>query len=142
MLMQIAVCSQSEAGDAAHQRLFPRPTERPDRRLEADWKMYVEPDLQEAFKSATDLVEADLASMSEEQEYGGRSVCIPIKNLWTWVNALNQARLALAARYSIGEADMYELPEISDGKGVAIFQIGFYGTLQECFLQVLEEAKE
>ena len=50
------------------------------------------------------------------------------------------ARLALAARYGFTEKEIDgPLPESGDVTTLALYQLHFYGWLQECFLRVLRD---
>jgi hypothetical protein len=63
-----------------------------------------------------------------------------VKHLEAWIHALNQARLALSARFGFTERDMEDaIPIEGDQRALALFQVHFYGFLQECFLRQLED---
>ena len=62
-----------------------------------------------------------------------------MKHLEAWIHALNQARLALAARHDFSERELErEIPAEGDDRAFALFQIHFYGLLQEFFLRQLD----
>jgi len=54
---------------------------------------------------------------------------------------LNQARLALAARFDFKEAEMSQNGprNIETVRDLSLFQVHFYGFLQECLLQDMAE---
>ena len=73
------------------------------------------------------------------EDTGDNALRIPVKNLEAWIHTLNQARLAIAARYDFSERDMDKRMSLDGGaRSLALFQIHFYGVLQECFLQQLD----
>jgi hypothetical protein len=121
------------------ERLFPSPaTGASEAELRSDWQAFVEPELHEFFQTTRQVVEADLRGMTEED--GAYMVEFSIKHADAWLNALNQARLALAARHGFEEADLAgrEPREIRDERDLALFQIHFYGMIQHWLLEILE----
>jgi Domain of unknown function (DUF2017) len=137
LLHQIPVSAECEEGDAAGQRLYSSPTHGADPESDEDWKEYVAPELRDLFRSAMDVVREDLTDFPPAEPRPYYVLKIPVEHLRNWINALNQARLALAARYDVTEEDMERMPERGDVRSLAIFQIHFYGFLQECFLREL-----
>ena len=115
-------------------RFYPAPAE--DELLKEDWKSLVQPGLQETFLSAREVVESDLRSVSESE--AGSMVKIPSNHMDAWLSALNQARLAIAEENHFGEKDLSEdiVPDSSDPRSLALFQISFYGFLQECLVKM------
>jgi hypothetical protein len=85
-------------------------------------------------------VQADLEKFSSEDADGSVSLTLPVQHLELWIHALNQARLALAARHDIAEREMDSLPIGGDPRALTVFQIHFYGYLLERFLRELEES--
>ena len=102
------------------------------------WRNYVEPGLRELFQSSLEIIANDLADFPgalPEEDY---TLSLPLTHLEPWVHGLNQARLALAARYSFTEEEMEgRMPLDGDTRAFALFQVHFYGFLQECFLREL-----
>jgi hypothetical protein len=135
LLRQIPPSAEVEEGDAAYSRLYPSPTAGKDRRLEEDWKDYVTPELRELFQSSMEIVREDLSTFPSDEPAMEYSLHIPVKHLKAWINAMNQARLALAARYNVTERDMEAEPQENNARALALFQIHFYGILQEYFLR-------
>ncbi|MBE2204759.1 MAG: DUF2017 family protein [Chthoniobacterales bacterium] len=117
-------------------RFYPAPGE--DEQLQEDWKSLVQPDLQEGFFSAREIVMADLRRASGHgDEY---RMQIPSKHMEAWLNVLNQARLAIAEENHFGEKDLSEdiVPDAADPRSMLLFQISFYGFLQECLVKMQE----
>jgi hypothetical protein len=68
---------------------------------------------------------------------------IPAKNSDAWLNALNQARLVIAAKYNFTETDLcdhYRSP-IGSRRDLGLFQVNFYGFLQEFILHEPEKGQ-
>jgi hypothetical protein len=143
LLRQIDEAAQPAGSEAAEQRLFSSPTSGSDRELDADWREYVRPEIEHVFQTARETVLGDLEKMALEDGDDGRSVFtvrLPVVHLDAWLNSLNQARLSLAARHSFTEKEMeHDLPnELSSPRAIALFQIHFYGILQEVILRDLD----
>jgi len=117
-------------------RFYPIPAE--DEVVVEDWNSLVQPELQALFLSNREVVLADLRAASEEQ--GTFSLEIPPNHLEPWMNALNQARLAMAEENHFQEKDLSEevLPDPSNPRAFLLFQINFYGFLLECLVRMLE----
>lgn len=129
--------SESEAAEA---RLFPCPSTEPrEEDLRADWKAHVQPELHEFFQSARHVVEADLRGM-KAGDGGAFTMEFSAKHAEAWLNALNQARLALAARHNLGEEELSQpspMP-ISNERDLARIQVNFYAALQQWLVEVLD----
>lgn len=120
-------------------RIFPHPASGPEGAdLRADWQALVEPELQEYFLSTRQVVEADLRGMTGETD--GLLLEFSRKHAEAWLNALNQARLALAARHGFEEEELSGSgpAEMLDERDLALFQIHFYAMIQSWLLEVLE----
>ncbi|MEI8311428.1 MAG: DUF2017 family protein [Verrucomicrobiota bacterium] len=118
----------------AENRFFPAPAL--DAILVEDWKSLVHPELQAMFLSAREVVQADVrAALELDEEF---SMEIPANHMDIWLSALNQARLAIAEENHFGENDLGEeiSPDTSDPRSIALFQISFYGFLQECLVKM------
>jgi hypothetical protein len=63
---------------------------------------------------------------------------IPSNHMDAWLNTLNQSRLAIAEENGFGEKDLSEeiVPDASNPRTLALFQISFYGFLQECLVKM------
>ncbi len=139
-LLQKIVPSAAPGDDRqARGRLFPSPSGGREPEFDHDWHDYVEPDLRRLFQGALDVVREDLAGLTQAARRKEAALRIPVTNLEAWIHALNQARLALAARHGFTERDMSaRAPVEGDERALALFQVHFYGFLQECFLRELE----
>ncbi len=76
---------------------------RPRRPLSAkcarNGKLYVEPELRRLFQTATETVGVDLQQLNGcTKPFANCTLRIPTKNADAWLNALNQARLVIAAQ--------------------------------------------
>jgi hypothetical protein len=142
LLRQLPASTSSENSPAAQTRLFSSPASENEKEICAEWKLYVQPELQRLFRSATETVAADLEQLSgNEKAFANRSLFIPGKHADAWLNALNQARLIIAARndFTDGElSDNYRSP-IGSRRDLSLFQVNFYGFLQEFILRELIE---
>lgn len=129
------------AGDpAAEARLFSTPTHGAQPAIDADWKEYVEPDLRQLFQEAVDVVKSDLAGFPPAGVQPPYDLRLPLSHLDAWIHALNQARLALAARFDFTEHDMDDRITLdNDARARALFEVRFYGLLQEYFLRQLDD---
>jgi len=146
LLRQIPLNADPGDSDAARERLFSVPTSS-DPKANDDWKNYVHPGMRQLFETATETVKRDLETfeqMDEQQldEPSARAHCtlrIPAGHFENWLNALNQARLALAARHAFTDSDLDTDEPLSliDQRGLSLFQIHFYGFLQECLIREL-----
>ncbi len=138
-VLQIIPSATATDSPAATRRLYSAPTDGRDPEFEQDWKDYVHPDLRNIFRSAQEIVEGDLKRFKPTESDESATLRIPIKHLEAWIHTLNQARLAISAKYDFGEEDMTKpLSLAADARGLALFQVNFYGFMQECFLQQLD----
>jgi len=105
-----------------------------------DWKAFVVPDLHSAFLSARQTVAADLRNLHPQEDAKGLAMEIPRAHLDDWLNALNQARLAIAAEFRFEEEDLEEDPSPHDDspRSLALAQIHFFGVLQEYLVDQME----
>ena len=143
LLRQIPVSAEPGDSDAARDRLYPPATD-DSRESEAneEWRTYVHPELEQLFSTASDQVRADLElfeHLDEENDPANEnwSFEIPAAHFEQWLNVLNQARLSLAARFEFEEKEMNQNGpgSIETARDLSLFQIHFYGFLQECLLQ-------
>lgn len=118
--------------EAVRRRLFPSPSADAADESSVDWKEIVEPELREIFESHVDRVKADVAQMAE-----GETLTIPIAHLEAWIHTLNQARLAIGARFEVTEEDMESvIPAESPAKYIALVQMDIYALFLSVLLQV------
>ena len=141
LLRQLPGSTKPDTIPAAEQRIFSLPAGPEEKELCAEWKLYVEPELRKHFQSATEVVEADLQQIKEDDKpFANRALRIPREHSDAWLNALNQARLTIAAKYDFTEAELsdhYRSP-IGSRRDLGLFQINFYGFLQEFILREME----
>ena len=138
-ILQIVPSASATDDPAAQRRLYSSPSGGREAEFDEDWKNYVKPDLQNIFRSAQEIVEGDLKRFDPDEADESSTLRIPVKNLEAWIHTLNQARLAISARYDFTEEDMEKRVALGgDARGLALFQVHFYGFLQECFLQQLD----
>ena len=107
----------------------------------AEWKMYVEPELRRLFQTATQTVAADLEQLNgNEKRLANRALRIPCKHADAWLNALNQARLVIAAKNNFTENELNDhfRSPIGSRRDLSLFQVNFYGFLQEFILREMD----
>ena len=103
--------------------------------------MYVEPELRRLFQTATQTVAADLEQLNgNEKAFANRVLRIPSKHADAWLSALNQARLVIAAKNNFTENELHDhfRSPIGSRRDLSLFQVNFYGFLQEFILRELE----
>lgn len=141
LLRQIPESTNTDGVDSAQQRLFSSPAPASEREICAEWKLYVEPELRRLFRSATETVAADLQQLNgSTKPFADCTLRIPIENAEAWLNALNQARLVIAAKYNFTDGELcdhYRSP-IGSRRDLGLFQVNFYGFLQEFILQEMQ----
>ncbi|MGA3172574.1 MAG: DUF2017 family protein [Chthoniobacteraceae bacterium] len=140
LLRQVPVSAEPGDCDAARERLYPLATTEPQSGEE--WRAYVHPELKKLFTSATQTVRDDLETFQQlDETQDNYAFEIPIGHFDQWLNVLNQARLALAARFEFEEKEMNRSGPrtIETVRDLSLFQVHFYGFLQECLLQDLTE---
>jgi hypothetical protein len=109
----------------------------------AEWKLYVVPELRRLFQSATETVRQDLQQLHcTNKPFANCTLRIPMAHADAWLNALNQARLAIAATYQFSDHELcdYRSP-LGSRRDLSLFQVNFYGFLQELILREMEEGK-
>ncbi|MDD5199640.1 MAG: DUF2017 family protein [Terrimicrobiaceae bacterium] len=134
-----ALVEPGALSDEAQQRFYPEPSHDENLRdLRSDWKAFVEPGLQEQFRSARDVVAADLKSLVQRKDTF--EITIPLKHADAWLNVLNQARLALAADLGFNESALgaTEPPDLSNERGMNIFRVNLYAFMQQCLIEQME----
>lgn len=134
LFTQITRCEEL-GSSRAEERLYPDPApDAGDKTISDDWKAHVQPGMHDLFSSARSIVDADLKRMRPRE--GAFAIQIPPSHAEPWLNALNQARLAIAAHHDLTEEDMNreEIPAIESARDLAIFRVHFYGFLQHLLL--------
>jgi hypothetical protein len=141
LLRQIPASTKPDGAEAAEKRLFSSPSHDPKRKISAEWKLYVEPELRRLFQTATETVASDLEQLNgKEKPFANCTLRIPAEHAQAWLSALNQARLVIAAKYNFDEkelGDHYRSP-IGSRRDLSLFQVNFYGFLQEFILREIE----
>jgi len=127
----------SPSGNAS-KRIFPSPTAGADSEADAEWETFVKPDLDAQFAFNRDRVALDLKGVRHAGK-AGFEMEIPAANLPAWIHALNQARLCLSSAHNLGEKELEGSARLHGPSGIAIFQIQFYGILQEWMLAVTKD---
>ena len=143
LLRQIPESAQPKDSPAAQERLFSPPTMPEEKVLCAEWKLYVVPELRRLFQSATGTVRQDLQQLHcTNKPFANCTLRIPMAHADAWLNALNQARLAIAATYQFSDHELcdYRSP-LGSRRDLSLFQVNFYGFLQELILREMEEGK-
>lgn len=136
LLRQIPLSTNSEGAPEAEARLFTKPSA--EKEICSEWKSYVEPELRRLFRSASETVAADLAQLNgNEKSLRNRTLRIPLEHADAWLNALNQARLTIAAKNKFTEDELndHDRSPIGSRRDLSLFQINFYGFLQEFILR-------
>jgi len=145
LLRQIPASANPEGIPAAEQRLFSAPTNGKEKEICTEWKLYVEPELRRLFQTATETVAADLEQLNgNEKSFADRNLCIPAKHADAWLSALNQARLVIAAKnnFTDGELGDHFRSPIGSRRDLSLFQVNFYGFLQEFILRELDSPEK
>jgi hypothetical protein len=141
LLRQIPGCANPDGAPAAEERIFSLPANGSETELCAEWKMYVEPELRRLFQTATQTVAADLKQLNgNERNLANRTLRIPVKHADAWLNALNQARLVIAAKNNFTETELNDHlhSPIGSRRDLSLFQVNFYGFLQEFILREMD----
>jgi hypothetical protein len=141
LLRQIPGCANPDGAPAAEERIFSLPANGTETELCAEWKMYVEPELLRLFQTATQTVAADLEQLNgNEKNLANRTLRIPAKHADAWLNALNQARLVIAAKNNFTETELNDHlhSPIGSRRDLSLFQVNFYGFLQEFILREMD----
>ena len=89
LLRQIPESTKPDGAEAAERRLFSLPAEPNEKELCAEWKLYVEPELRRLFRSATEIVAADLEVLNgNTKSFANCTLRIPTKNAEAWLRIL------------------------------------------------------
>lgn len=126
------------SSEAAGERIFPSPCRQDIDGMEDDWKAHVQPGLHEYFLSARETVAADLRRMGDSEPF---RLEIPERHTEAWLNALNQARLAMAATHNLTEKELSRRPERvpRNPRQMARLQMDVLAAIQEWLVTALEE---
>ncbi len=141
LLRQIPNSTNPAGEPGAEARLFTHPSE--EKELCSEWKSYVEPELRRIFRSAAETVADDLKQLNgNEKSFRNRSLAIPFEHADAWLNALNQARLVIAAKYKFSEEELsdHDRSPIGSRRDLGLFQVNFYGFIQEFILREMQSS--
>jgi hypothetical protein len=143
LLKQVPACCELDPGSDAESRIFPAPANATEPDLLRDWEEYVRPELRHLFRSAKETVEADLGSLKMKVGRLGRFV-VPLEHGESWLNALNQARLILAAKFEFSERELsaFDLPRMFSQRELVLHQINFYAAIQERIIEILNTGED
>ncbi len=127
------------SGPEAEARFYPPPADN-DADLLDDWKAHVQPGLYDIFLDSRSTVLADLATITGKT--GNFSLDIPIQHAPAWLNALNQARLAIAATYDFTEKELSKPApaKLTTARQIARLEMDFFAAIQEWIIDGLEDA--
>jgi hypothetical protein len=140
LLRQLEPAATLGPDDPATGRFFPIPASEEERMINEDWREFVTPELRHLFEEALQTVKRDLESVEPVSGDPDKlGVIIPLEHADAWLNALNQARLALAERHRVTEEDMdLRLPlMVKTDRDFALLQIQFYGLVQELLVEAV-----
>jgi Domain of unknown function (DUF2017) len=143
LLRQIPASTNTQDSAVAHDRIYSPPADASQKEICEEWRLYVEPELQRLFQSATETVARDLEQLNgNEKSVSNCSLRIPTQHADAWLNTLNQARLAIAARCNFTETELsdHDRSPVGSRRDLSLFQINFYGFLQEFILREVDEA--
>lgn len=140
LLWRLAAAADPSGSPAAEQRLASSPSGGAEPGIDEDWEEHVLPELKVLFSSAVDLVRLDVVH-SWIAPGTDASLRIPVRHVEAWLLALNQARLALAARNNLTETEMEQRPpdDLQPGTVAHLF-VDFFGHLQQLLLEATESA--
>ncbi len=146
MVVQLPDAADFSQSKNARQRILPEPTdEDPD--VVADWKEFIQPDLETQFRQAIDTVSRDLEQAEEYEDEGVllHRLAVPVENAETWYTVLNQARLVLNEEHKIADAEKKlffgeENPsDLGEKRWLLMVQYRVYAAIQEFLLTTLME---
>jgi hypothetical protein len=123
---------------ASRERFFPKPTAGCHPEADEDWQDFIEPELEDRFSQNRSRVSEDLRGL-QDRGRAGWELEIPMGHVGQWIHALNQARLALTCVNGLGDRELDEDVPPPGPRGVLLFQIRFYGLLQEWMLSLSDE---
>ena len=77
------------------------PATEAEKELCAEWKVYVEPELRRLFQTRHAKPSRPICKQlnGNTKPFANCTLRIPLENADAWLNALNQARLVIAAKY-------------------------------------------
>ncbi|HEY0792624.1 MAG TPA: DUF2017 family protein [Chthoniobacterales bacterium] len=138
LLQQISPAAEPGGDERAESRLHPKPAASEETKLLEDWEELVRPELRQLFLSSRETVETDLKALKLDR-HGLGFFSIPRTHGDAWLNALNQARLVLAAKFAFTEEELsrYEPPLAFSRRDLVLLQMNFYAMVQERLIEAL-----
>ncbi len=135
-LQELPAILQLRDKPEAQARLFPPPTAADDA-ANRDWRETVAPELRHLFASAGETVSRDLTQLKPSpRDARFQTLTIPLAHVPAWMNALNQARLILAAIHGLDEIDMnIAYDQLDPRKAPAVLRVDLLGMLLERFVR-------
>lgn len=123
------------------ERFFPAPMadEEEAEELVADWREFVEPDLEAGFQAHLSVVEAALQNFPPAGEPEPHTLRIPMAQLEPWIHAVNQARMGLAMRYNLSSEHPAPRPTDDHAQVVRRLQMAVYDFLLDTLVQYWDE---
>jgi hypothetical protein len=141
LLSSIAVAADVSGHEKARRRLFPSRATSDEEEGGEDWKEFVVPELERAFKDAIEIVNGDLAAVERSVKEGEEIFCVkvPVDHTEQWYSALNQARLALGEKYDLPVSEEEFLAEsaVFDDRWLAGAQSHLYAVIQTFLLETV-----
>jgi hypothetical protein len=137
LLRRLPDCAAAE-DEATKRRLYGGVTGGKDPDADEEWKEMVAPELQDLFRSHIDIVTRDLENIEERDEE--LTLRVPSEHIHAWIHTLNQARLALGAKWDVTEDDMSGrgINDADPEKAFALLQIEIYGLILNFFIQQVD----
>ena len=105
-----------------------------DEELAGDWREFIIPDLDEAFRSDVERVAAAVSAARLEAVGGVGPLWITRDETMTWYSALNQARLAIEEIHRFGPGERIRPEKLPLEKQAAFLRSQFYCALQSLLL--------
>lgn len=132
-LLEIPALLDPDQPEEVKRRLYPEPGDDPA--LKEEWIRLVHPELFATVASAREIVERDLKAMEATGE--SFSLLIPPSHVHGWISALNAARLTLAEKFGIGEAEMAErhAPTLEGARALALIKIDVLAWIQQVLIE-------
>ena len=139
ILWRLAAAADPRGSAAAEERLASSLTGGAEPALDEEWQEHVLPELRTLFASAVEIVRMDLVG-SWLGPGTDATLRVPVHHVEAWLIALNQARLALAARHDLTEKTMTQRPpEDLQPRTLARLFVDFFGGLQQLLLEAGED---
>lgn len=108
-----------------------------DEELAEDWREYIVPDLDEAFRSDVAHVAAAVAAARSQAADGEGPLWITRGDAMKWYSTLNQARLAIEERHRFGPEEDFDPALLTPESGAAFLRSLLYLNLQKFLLAVV-----